>query len=75
MNSLRKNEISEPFKSQFGWHIVQVLGRREQDETEQLIRANAERSIQNRKAEEELQLWIRQARDEAYVEYRIELDG
>ncbi len=75
MNSLRKNEISEPFKSQFGWHIIQVLDRRQHDETEQLIRANAERSIQNRKADEELQLWIRQARDEAYVEYRIELDG
>lgn len=75
MNSLRINETSEPFKSQFGWHIIQVLERRQHDETEQLIRSNAERSIQNRKAEEELQLWIRQARDEAYVEYRIELDG
>lgn len=74
MNSLRVNQVSEPFKSQFGWHIVQVLGRRQQDETDQIIRMNAERAIQNRKAEEELQLWLRQARDEAYVDYRIDLD-
>ncbi len=75
MNSLRVNQVSEPFKSQYGWHIIQVLGRRQQDETEQLIRMKAERAIQNRKADEELQLWLRQARDEAYVDYRIESDS
>ncbi|VAW62602.1 Periplasmic chaperone and peptidyl-prolyl cis-trans isomerase of outer membrane proteins SurA [hydrothermal vent metagenome] len=75
MNSLKDGQTSEPFKSQFGWHIMQVLERRKQDETEQVIRQKAQRAIQNRKADEELQLWLRRARDEAYVEYRIKAEN
>lgn len=72
MNRLAINQVSEPFKSRYGWHIMQVLGRRKHDNTTQAIRANATQQIRQRKTEEELQAWLRQIRDEAYVEYHLQ---
>lgn len=69
MNSLKDNQISEPFRSQFGWHLLQVLERRDQDKTRANIEGQARKAIRQRKIDEELRLWLRRIRDEAYVEY------
>ncbi|MGE5153800.1 MAG: peptidylprolyl isomerase [Bdellovibrio bacteriovorus] len=70
MSPLGPNEISEPFQSPFGWHIVQVQERRTQDAADELLRLKAREAIQRRKAEEATDAWLRQLRDEAYVEIR-----
>lgn len=72
MSSLRAGEISEPFRTQFGWHVVQVLERRDHDDTEQVRRTRAREQIRKRKLDEEIQNWLRLLRDEAYVELRLE---
>ena len=71
-DTLQPGEVSQPFKTQFGWHIVQVMGRREHDNTEDVIRTKAREQISERKAEEEGQAWLRQLRDQAYIEYRLD---
>jgi peptidyl-prolyl cis-trans isomerase SurA len=68
--NLKDNEISEPFHTQFGWHIVQMLGRRRIDNTTEVRRRDAAEAIRASKAEEETELWLRRLRDEAYVEYK-----
>ena len=68
MDKLDIDEISEPFLSETGWHIIQVLGRRTRDLTEENKRYRAEQILRNRKYEMELQNWLTEIRDEAYTE-------
>ena len=72
MNGMQPGEISEPFRSPFGWHILQVIERRTHDNSRELIRAKARDFIRERKRDEELELWLRRMRDEAYVEFRLD---
>jgi peptidyl-prolyl cis-trans isomerase SurA len=75
MNQLRDNEISQPFQSPFGWHIVQVQERRSEGLSEDRKRAVARNAIRARKADEAYTDWLRQTRDRAFVEYRLEDKG
>ena len=72
MDRLRIGEISDPFQTPFGWHIVEVIDRRRQDSSPDVMRTQARDIVRRRKIEEETELWLRRLRDESYVEYRLE---
>jgi len=71
MNSLKPGEVGEPVKSPFGWHLIQVIERR-MDTSKERVRQSARLALRERKADEAYQDWLRQMRDRAYVEYRLE---
>jgi peptidyl-prolyl cis-trans isomerase SurA len=75
MNNLKDGQISEPFETQYGLHIVQMIERRQHDDTEEAKRAQAREAILRRKIEEETQAWVRRLHDEAYIEYRLTPDA
>jgi peptidyl-prolyl cis-trans isomerase SurA len=68
---LNVKEISEPFKTRYGWHIVQMLGTRTYDSTDDVRRQRAFAAIRESKADEETELWLRRLRDEAFVEVKM----
>ncbi len=69
MNALAPGEVSEPVRTAFGWHLIQVLERRTQDISHERRLAQARHEILARKTDERYEQWLRQLRDEAYVEY------
>lgn len=71
MNRLKPGEVGEPVKSPFGWHLIQVLERR-MDVSQERVRQTARMALRERKADEAYEDWLRQMRDRAYVEYRLE---
>jgi peptidyl-prolyl cis-trans isomerase SurA len=68
---LKVNEISQPFRTQFGWHIVQLLGKRDFDNTADAARERAFEALRDSRVEEATELWLQQIRDESYVELRL----
>jgi peptidyl-prolyl cis-trans isomerase SurA len=68
---LKDNEISEPFKTRYGWHIVQMLGTRTYDSTDDVRRQKAFAAIRESKADEETELWLRRLRDDAFIETKM----
>jgi len=70
LGKLQENEISQPFRTQYGWHIVQMLGKRFHDQSDEVRRQRVLTALRESKVDEETELWLRRLRDEAYVEYR-----
>jgi peptidyl-prolyl cis-trans isomerase SurA len=70
MDKLAVNELSQPIRTPFGWHLIQVLERRKQDVTQARRREEARKAIRQRKSDEQFDEFVRQLRDRTYVEYK-----
>lgn len=70
-NKLKQGEISQPFRTQYGWHIVQLLGKRDFDNTNEAARERAFSAMRDSRVEEATELWLQQIRDESFVDRRL----
>jgi peptidyl-prolyl cis-trans isomerase SurA len=71
IDALKDNEMSQPFRTKFGWHLVQLLGRRTYDASEDVTRNKCVGQLREARADEETEIWLRRLRDEAFVDYRM----
>jgi peptidyl-prolyl cis-trans isomerase SurA len=72
LEAMQDGDISEPFQSEAGWHIIERLGMREKDVTEEAMRNAARNNLQQQKVDIEIEQFLQQLRDEAFVEIRLE---
>ena len=72
MMALEPGQISNPVKTRFGWHLIEVLARRQRDDTEDFNRNQVRQQIFQRKADEAYNTWLQRLRAEAYVENRLD---
>ena len=74
MDALAPGEISQPVRSPFGWHLIEVVERRVQDVSDERMRAATRNALRERKADEAYEAWLRELRDSTFVDYRLETD-
>jgi peptidyl-prolyl cis-trans isomerase SurA len=72
MNALQPGQVSEPVESQFGYHLIEVIERKTEEVSRERQRLIARQAMRERKLEEAFEDWLRQLRDRAYVEYRLD---
>ena len=70
-SELAINQLSEPVQTRYGWHLIEVLGKRNHDNTESVRQEKAKETIRARKVEPALQNWLRRLRGDAFVENRL----
>lgn len=71
MESLPLHKLSKPFHSPFGWHLIEVMGKRQVSSTEKMLRAQAKKILYQRKRNETLNIWLRRLHAEAYINIRL----